>query len=294
MALIVAVSAISFAAVFFRKAQPTHPLTSAAIRLSIASLVLAPWVVRGLRRSTLPRAHLRIACIGGLLYGLHFGAWVWSLGLTTVAASVTLVTATPLLLAIVALLTGTDRPNRRLWIALLLATVGVLLIGGYDLGSSSDALLGDLLALIGAAAMAGYLVLVRGMPGAVDVLAFSGVACFVGAVALWLTAAVSGVELAPASADAIGYLLLAALVPQIIGHGLLTWSLQHTTPVTVGIATVGEPVGASLLAFYWLGESVAPRVMLGCVVTLIAVVGALRTGRSDAADTDRYQTGPAP
>ncbi len=284
LALFVAVTAISFAAIFFRKAQPTHPLVAAGIRLTLASVILLPISWRAWRRGTLRTPEIRAGMVAGLLYGLHFGSWVWSLGLTTVAASVTLVTATPLMLALVGVATGRDRPEGKLWLSLGLAVVGVVLIGGTDLGRSTDALIGDGLAVVGAAAMAGYLVLVRRLPADLDVLGFSGVACAVGAAALALAALVAGTGFAPASDEALMYLVLAALVPQIIGHGLLTWSLRHTTPVVVGIATVGEPVGASILGWFWLGEAVPPLVAVGCAVTLSAVVLAVA----------RYQMGEAP
>ena len=76
--------------------------------------------------------------MAGLFYGLHFGSWVWSLTL-------------------LGLLTGRDRPSARLAASLAVAVVGVTLIGWADLSASGDALLGDALALLGAVAMAGYL-----------------------------------------------------------------------------------------------------------------------------------------
>lgn len=276
VALLTAVAAISFAAIFFRLAQPTHPLAAAAIRLLFATIVLAPFTVRARLAGRLPNAHIRAAAVAGVLYGVHFGAWVWSLGMTTVAASVTLVTATPVLLAAVAGFSGRDVPVPRLRASLALAVVGVMLIGGADFGRSSSALMGDALALVGAAAMAGYLVLVRGLGGSLHVLGFSGIACAVGGVVLGLTGLLAGVDMAPSSITALGYLALAALLPQVIGHSLLTWSLRHATPVAVGVATVGEPVGATLLGWFWLAEAVPVQVGVGCVVTLLAVVLAVR------------------
>ena len=99
-ALVVAVSAIAFAAIFFRLAVPTHPLTAAAWRLSLAALLSSPFVLRGWRSGALTPAHLRAGLVAGVIYAVHFGAWVWSLGLTSVAASVTLVCITPLGLAL--------------------------------------------------------------------------------------------------------------------------------------------------------------------------------------------------
>lgn len=271
-AVTVAVVAISFAAIFFRKAAPTHPLVMAGVRLAIASVLLVPMSVRAARAGRLPSS-ARVAAVGaGLLYGVHFGAWVTSLTLTTVAASVTLVTATPLLLAVVAVVTGRDRPERRHWWAIGLAAVGVLLIGGGDLGTSVRALLGDALALVGAGAMAGYLLLVRRQGDALDVWGFSGIACLVGAIALLGGALAVGIPIAVPSTEAWIFLAVAALLPQIVGHGLLTWSLRHLRPTVVGMATVGEPVGSTILAWLWLGEIVPPVTAAGCAVTLTAVL----------------------
>jgi len=273
---VTAVVAISFAAIFFRKAAPTHPMVASGIRLTTAALLLLPVAIRAWLQGRLTPRLVRAAALGGVLYGVHFGTWVTSLMLTSVAASVTLVTATPLLLAVVALFTGTDRPSRRLWTALGLAFVGVVFIGWTDLGVGSDALLGDAFALAGAAAMAGYLVVCRRLGDAMDVWPFMALATGVGGVTMLGAAALLGVPLQAASSEALLYLVLAALIPQLVGHTLLTWSLRYTTPTAVGIATVGEPVGAALLGWLWLGEAVTLPIAIGCSITLSAVVLAIR------------------
>ncbi|MGM0574398.1 MAG: DMT family transporter [Myxococcota bacterium] len=275
-ALLVAVVAISFAAIFFRQASPTHPLVSAGLRLAVAAAVLWPTLLRARRRGVLRPRFVRAGVLGGLLYGLHFGAWVTSLTLTSVAASVTLVTATPLLLGLVAIATGRDRPEPHHWAALAMAAAGVTIIGWADLSLRPGALLGDGLALVGAAAMAGYLLAGRSLGSAMDVWPFTALATSVGAAALLGTAWIAGIDLRPASAEALGWLALAALVPQLVGHSLLTWSLRHTRPTVVGMATVGEPAGATLLAWIWLGEGVTVTTAVGCSITIAAVLLAMR------------------
>lgn len=277
-ALAVGAAAISFAAIFFRLAAPTHPLASAAIRLGIAACLLSPFVLRAAARGDLDKRFVSRGLLAGVFYAAHFGAWVWSLGLTTVAASVTLVTATPLLLAVWGLVTGTDRPNRRLVAALSLAACGIAIIGGGDLGSSRDALIGDALAFAGAAAIAGYMLVVRPL-GAIDVFAFTGIAAAVGSAVLFVVGFASGVSMAPASGSALMFLALSALIPQLIGHSALTWSLRWTTPTAVGTATLAEPVGAAILAYFVLGETFGPTTAAGCLLTLAAVALALRSFR---------------
>lgn len=272
LALAGAIVSISFAAIFFRLASPTHPLLVAGTRLAIAALVLAAPTVRALRAGRMSARVVRSGIACGLLYGVHFGTWVTSLTMTSVASSVTLVTATPLLLASLSLATGRDAPTRRTWLAIGLALIGLSLIGWADLSLSGDALAGDALALTGAVAMAFYLLIVRSLGEELDVLAFSGLTTAVGALSLLGAAAAIGVPFEYASAESLGWIAMAALVPQLVGHNLLTWSLRHATPTAVGIATVGEPVGATFLAWVWLREPLTPIVAAGCVVTLVAVV----------------------
>lgn len=276
VALAVAIASISFAAIFFRLASPTHPLVVAATRLALAALVLAIPSARASIRGRVSRRTLLAGVACGIFYAAHFGTWVTSLTLTSVASSVTLVTATPLLLALISIATGRDRPERRHWIAIGLATIGLGLIGGADLSLSSAALAGDALAFTGAIAMAFYLLVARSLGEDLDVLVLSGIATAVGALTLFLAALIGGVPIAFASMESLGWIAMAALVPQLVGHTLLTWSLRHASPTAVGIATVGEPVGSGVLAWIWLGERVTPAVASGCAITLTAVLFSLR------------------
>ncbi len=221
---------------------------------------------------------MRWAAACGLLYAVHFGAWVWSLTLTSVAASVTLVTATPLALALIALATGEDLPAPRQRAALAVATLGVVVIGWADLSLSADALVGDALALLGALAMALYLLAVRRL-GEVDALAFMGTACGFGAAALGAVALAAGVSL-EVTGSALVYLALAAAIPQLIGHTLLTWSVRHVTPTVAGLATLGEPVGAAALGLIWLREPISAPTAVGCAITLAALALSLMPRRA--------------
>lgn len=278
----VGVTAIAFAAIFFRRTAPTPPLVAAGLRLVLAAILFAPLAWRSFPR--LSRAAWRDAVLGGLCYALHFGAWVTSLALTSVAASVTLVTATPLLLAIVAFATGRDRPTRRQLLAIPIALVGTAMLGGAD-AFAEGALLGDALAFVGAVAMAGFLLLVRRHGAALPVLAFTTIACGVGGVVLLGVALALSLPLVPPTAEAAGFVVLATLLPQLVGHTALTWALRHVPPTTIGLATVAEPVGATLLAWLWLSEVPSALTLFGCAVTLASVMLAFRRASGRASNT---------
>ena len=274
-ALLVGVLSISLAASLFIKADPTHALSKAGIRLFIACGLLSPFVIRAWTRGLLTRRLIAHGFIAGLFYALHFGTWVFSLEHTSITASVTLVTATPLLLAIWSLLTGKDRPEKRHWFAIGLAFVGVTIITHHDASQGDSSLIGDAMALLGAAGMAGYFLTARRLGESLDIWVFSGIATGFGAIALWVTALVQGIPFEAASNDALIYLALAALIPQLIGHTSLTWVLRFKRPTIVGIATVGEPIGATMIGWLWLGLGVDETTAIGCLVTMTAVGVAL-------------------
>ena len=266
------VLAVSFAAIFFVKAQPTHPLLSAGIRLAIAAALLSPFLFKAASAGKLDRSLLGAGALGGLCYAVHFGAWVASLERTSVAASVTLVASTPILLALLSLVTGRDRPSKRIFAAIGLATVGIAMLGAAELDAGGGGLVGKALALLGCIAMAFYLLLVRSRGPGLDPVVFSAVACSVGSALLLGTASVIGIPLEVASSEALLYLALAALFPQLVGHLSLTWALRYTTPTVVALAVTCEPVLSTLLGIVILAQVPSPLAALGCAVVVAAIV----------------------
>lgn len=275
-ALAIGALAIGFAAPFFRRAEPIDPLLASAFRLALAALLLSPAIPRARREGKVSARVVRAASMTGLLYAVHFGTWVASLGMTSVAASVTLVTATPLLLAAIGWFAGRDAPHPRLWLGLGMAAVGTIVIGASDAGSGEGALVGDALAIIGAVAMAIILLLVRREQEHLDALSFSSLAAGVGALALTVSIVARGAALgawpsAP-SVESLAWVGATALISQLVGHTALTWATQHTTPTMVGLATTAEPVIAAIVTFVWLGEAPAGLVIVGSVITTCGVV----------------------
>ena len=70
-----------------------------------------------------------------------------------------------------------------------------------------------------------------------------------------------------------------ALVSQLVGHGGYNWSLRHLQPAFVSVTLTGEPVLATLLAWWLLGEPVTARIALGGVLVLGGIVVAARAPR---------------
>lgn len=266
--------AVSWAAIFVRLAD-APPLAVAAWRLALASAPLL--VMNAVRRAPpLPRGELPTLVLAGVALALHFGTWISSLALTTVASSVALVTTQPVWVALLSALWLKERPRPLTLAGMAVALAGSVVIAGTDFGTSPRALWGDALALLGAVFAAVYLVIGRRVRERVELTRYIGVVYPVAAVGLLAAAALAGAPLYGYPAQTWLFLAALALVPQLLGHSLLNWALKHTSAGLVSIAILGEPVFSTLLAVPLLGEVPGPARVVGGVVVLVGVALAVR------------------
>jgi drug/metabolite transporter (DMT)-like permease len=267
----VAIVATSSSAVWVRWAEA--PAVSLAFwRTAAGALLLAPaagWALRG--KGPAPRAAVPVpwAVIGvaGLALGLHFAAWLASLELTSVAASVTLVSTAPVFVALFLAATG-HRPSGRTVLAIALVVAGVVVITGGHALAGRGALGGDALALVGAAAMAVYLLAGTRARQGLSTAAYASRAYAVAAACL-LPVAVVG-DQALVGYDGRTWLAIAGMVlgPQLAGHTVFNHLLGRLGAVTVSLALLVEPIGAAGLTWLVFGEVPAASVWLGAPIVL--------------------------
>ena len=265
-----------------RFAQPGAPsLTIAAGRLALATLVLAPLALARHRAALtrLTARQLGLALLAGAFLAAHFALWITSLEHTTVASSVVLVTTTPLWVGLLAPVFLREPLTRRVALGILLALAGGILVGLGDAGGGTvatrgGALLGDLLALGGAWAMAGQLMIGRRLRADLDLVPYIFLVYGAGAAFLLLLMAAAGQGFLGLSPMTCLWIALLALVPQLLGHSSFNWALRYLPASLVAVALLGEPVGSSALAWGLLHEVPGPVTLGGAVLVLagIAVV----------------------
>ena len=254
--LSIGVAAISTAAPLIKLIPEVPSVLVAASRLGFASLILLPLGWR--HRHAVGRHQPALVLAAGLCLALHFVSWIASLRYTSVASSVILVTLTPLLLVPAGYLMWGERPTRRLGLGIGLAIGGSVCIAWNDFQlSPPQALYGDLLALGGAVMMAAYLVCGRLVRPSVPLPLYAGLVYACAALCLWAVCLLSPVSILGYTGSAYLILLLLGLGPQLIGHTVVNWALAYLSPTIVAVILLAEPVGASLLAWLWLGESVS-------------------------------------
>lgn len=262
--LLIGVISVAFAAIFIRLAE-AHPLVIATYRLSLAALVLAPiaWFKARQELLRLTRKQVILAVISGAFLALHFALWIWSLSYTTITSSVVLVTSSPIFVAVASYLLFREKITRWIISGIIVSIIGAIIIGfnSWQLGGTS--VRGSILALLGAMAVAGYLLIGRKLRQSMGLLSYIFLTYSSSAVFLLITSLARGAILFDYSGETYLMFILLALIPQLIGHSALNWSLRFVPATMVTVAVLGEPVGATILGFFILKE----------VPTIIELIG---------------------
>jgi len=277
--LVLALIGVSFGSIFVRLAA-APALAVALWRMTFASAAVVP-VAALASRPRGPARPVAVAAAAGGLLALHFATWISSLDYTTVARSVLLVNTAPVFVAVIAWVSGRDAPTSRVWAAIGLALAGAAIIGLEGLADPGTGL-GHALAVAGAVAMAGYLVLAREAQRALSYLSYVAVAYGAAAVCLWVAVLLSGTRWHGFESGTWAAIAGMAVVSQLVGHGGYNWSLRHLQPAYVSIALTGEPVVAAVLAWWLLGEPVTAQTALGGALVLAAILLASRPARARA------------
>ncbi|MBN1890609.1 MAG: DMT family transporter [Thermoflexales bacterium] len=283
LVLLVGIGAVSTASIFVRYAQAeASSLVIAAGRLTLASLVLAPlaWYRHRGELRRLEPADWRWAAVSGLFLALHFATWISSLEYSSVASSVVLVSTSPLWVALAAWLLLRERLTPPVLAGLVIALAGVVIIGLSDTQAStaSEPLLGNGLALAGALMAAGYLLIGRRLRGKLSLAPYIAVVYGTAALVLNVMVAIARQPIVGYRPMVYVWILLLALVPQLIGHSSFNWALAYLPATFVAIATLGEPIGSTLLAYVLLGEAPTLAKVVGAGLILAGIVLALSAG----------------
>jgi drug/metabolite transporter (DMT)-like permease len=271
----VGVGAASFSPILIRYADGADALAISFWRCAAGAVILLPFAWSRLK--AMPRSELRLPAVAGLFLAVHFATWIASLEFTSVAASVVLVSTTPIFVALTMSFVFKERLGRSVWMGILLGLAGTALVGGGDFGGSS--LKGDALALAGGAAAAGYVLAGQRSRQTLGILEYAVVTYGVSAVVLAVACVGAGTPLAGYPAGT--WWAIAGIVagPQLLGHTMINFVLADIDATTVSMTIMAEPIVATVLAYLLFSEAPAALVYPGGVAILLGIYQVTRATR---------------
>ncbi|WP_123621842.1 DMT family transporter [Halorubrum sp. CSM-61] len=274
--LAVAVAAVSGGAILVRLSDAPSSV-AAFYRVLFTTLPLVPvalWRYRS-QLAGVTRRDLGFATLSGVALALHFAAWFESLAWTSVAASVTLVQAQPVFVALGAWLLLRERVTPRMAAGIAVAVGGMAamslgdLLGGVLVGPQP--LYGNGLALFGAVMAAGYVLAGRSIRQRVALVPYVVIVYGVCTVSLLAIVLVEGHGLTGYPPSEWAIFVGLAVGPGLLGHTVVNWALAHLESSVVSVSLLGEPVGATVLAVVFLSETPTTFTLVGGAVVLAGI-----------------------
>lgn len=271
-ALAVAVLAVSSSAPLIAFAA-APALAIAFWRNAIATAVLTPFAA-GPRRAEVRRAVRGVAGVSSVLAGLalaaHFATWMPSVQLGSVATATALVATQPVWQGLIAAAQG-RRPSAAGWTGIGLAVAGAAWATGADLGVSAQAVLADVLALLGAIFAAIYTAFGERARSELSTTTYTWI-CYGTCAAVLLAVCLGfGVELGGYDGRTWAAILAIVAGAQLLGHSMFNYALQHTSATTVSVLILLEVPGAALIAWWWLDQVPRASVLPGLVLLVAGV-----------------------
>lgn len=239
-------------------------------RLAFSTLILAVPLLWQ-KQERIDRRDLGLSILSGLFLAGHFATWFFSLTLTSIASSTVLVSTHPFLVLLFAYVIWKERPPRAALTGVGVAVAGAALIGWGDFGLVTKALWGDFLAFLGAVTVTGYLLIGRYVRQRVGAVQYSAIAYASASVVLLGGALALGNPLTGFPQTTWWVFLALAVFPTIFGHTLFNWALKFVPPSVVSVSILGEPIGATLLAWLLWRTGPGPVSLAGGVLLLIGI-----------------------
>jgi len=255
------------------------PFLLAAMRFSIAGLILYGWMIAQGERSPSRRQWMSVFLLALLIFVLDYGLLFWAEQRVPSGIAAVMLAMIPVFMALSEIIfLRTQRLTVRLALALLIGIggVAVLMSHSLNLGGAPIDRAGAVALIIGSLSWSVGSALTRKLPLPSSKVMSSGAQMLAGGVLLALTAAARGEfrDFHPwaVSRGAWFSLLYLIVAGSIIGFTAYVWLIHHESPTKVGTYAYVNPVVAVLLGYFLGGETLGLRTILGTLFVLISVV----------------------
>ena len=220
----------------------------------IGGLIMLPFALaRGEWKSKLQRSAIKWSALAGFLLALHFICFFWAMKFTSVATGTALTATQPIFAAIFIKLTGGHIPKKSIG-GMVIAFVSVIVITGIDLNLSFRSFQGDLMAVVGGALGAAYMLIGAKVQRDISTSTFTSVCFLVCGLSILPVVFLTNSSLNGFSSYVwflLGGLILGA---QFLGHTMFNFSLKRVSPAVVSLIVFFEVPVSAILAYFWLGQ----------------------------------------
>ena len=246
------------------------PTATAFWRMLLAAPIL--WLLvwkSGEKSGKLSPALIGTIILGGLFFSADLASWHSGILLTKLANATLFGNFASLLLVIYGIILARQLPGKQQGVAIGLAFAGSAILMGQSYEASRDYLIGDMLSLLAGVLYTGYVIAMQRARGSLGSWAVLAISTSVSILPLLVIAQLMGEQIMPSNWTP---LIILAITSQVMGQGLLIYSLPHFSPLVVGLALLLQPAIAGVAGWVAFGESLGPMELVGTIMVAVALV----------------------
>ena len=260
---------------FVREAD-TGPVSAGFWRLFLALPFLVMLAkANGQKLTGMGAKTLALVALGAVTFALDLASWHIGIGMTRLGNATLFGNAGSIVLLFWGFLVARTLPGRLEWLAIVFALTGAAILMGRSLEISDETLIGDLFSVAAGLLYAVYLLTLQGARGQFGSWSLLVWVSLFGAPVLLGIALLLGEPVWP---QAWGPVVGLFILSQLVGQGLMVFSLKYFPPLVVGLALLTQPVVASIYGWLAFGEVLSPLDIVGMVL----VGAALAVSRAKA------------
>ena len=258
--LAVAMVSVSTTSLVVRYVSLVPALTLAFWRMFFSSLFL--WVYSYGEKQQTTKKNKAYTVFAGVFLGLHFALFFLGVRNTSVANATLLANTGPIFTSFFSFASG-NRIEKSVWIGLLFALVGVSIVQVYGTTSGENNTFGNFLSLSSGLCMAITYIFAFEVRKETKNIIYGRSVFFVSSITIGVFSFFYGSSLFDFSLKDIPWFLFLGLVPSILGHNLLNYSIKYFSPTAISSIPLGEPIMASFFAFLLFSETIPVAAYLG-------------------------------
>tara|TARA_B100000029_G_scaffold516793_1_gene634315 strand:+ start:4307 stop:5149 length:843 start_codon:yes stop_codon:yes gene_type:complete len=269
MLLFIAMVSVSTSPIIAKYLNNVPALGISFWRMFFGALIL--WIFSFFNKNNLKFYNDKKILIAGLLLGIHFALFFRSIKLTTIANATFLGTLAPLFAFIIEKFIFKKKHKRNLLFGLSLAFLGTIILIGNKFDFSSNYTIGNLFAVACSGCLGLAFIITADVRKKLEALIYSRMLFTYAAITLLVFSILTKTSLVGYSNNDYIFLFILGLVPTIMGHGFMYYAAKYISPIIVSSAPMGEPILASIMAWYLFNESIELSIMIGGFITFIGL-----------------------
>lgn len=242
----------------------TGPISAGFWRLALALPVLA-LLARASRQRLggLPGRTMVLVAIGAVAFALDLASWHIGIEHTRLGNATLFGNAGSIVLLFWGFAVARVMPRGKEWIAILCALIGAAILMGRSLEISEATLIGDLFCLAAGLLYAIYLLTLQDARREIGAWSLLTWVCLLACPVLLVLAIIAGEPVWPTNWAPV---VVLSILSQLVGQGLLVFSLRHFPPLVIGLALLTQPAIAAFYGFAIFGEVLLPIDIAGMVL----------------------------